>query len=417
MFAYSLYDYNFGNTVNTPDARSRAMGGTGVAGGYNLFDATLNPANISLLNHEVNAAFALNFMKNTEDRSLPMFNFFDSYIDNSTYSNNSNIYPETSFGLSYNYAINNFAVSAAAMFRPYINFDATYEEQVRNDANSDANTYPPIIANNYMDGSGAINAYSFIVSGAYNFTDLNKLALALEVADLNGSQHQKTRIVWTEFAQNKVGTGILPDSLYKASKDFQGLMIKLGTNYVLNERVTLGLAFQTKTELDVETTVNSVDINNYPKYIIPSSLKAGVTFQPRNPYKTVFQFDVERINYSEVNKFFDDSYSVFLGVEHYVGKAVPLRVGFRHESSMLDNSVTIPTISAGTGFPITKNLSMNISGEFSTRTYDCLDLFRDGYYNYADLWSSITPTDRGWENPDRVDEQFFKVQSNLCFTW
>nr|HPK40408.1 hypothetical protein [Candidatus Cloacimonadota bacterium] len=74
-------------------------------------------------------------------------------------------------------------------------------------------------------------------------------------------------------------------------------------------------------------------------------------------------------------------------------------------------------VSAGTAFPIAKNLVLNISGEFSTRTYECLDLFHDSFYDHNGLWRTIKPKDRGWENPDKVEEQFLKVQTNLSYTW
>ncbi len=84
---------------------------------------------------------------------------------------------------------------------------------------------------------------------------------------------------------------------------------------------------------------------------------------------------------------------------------------------MLDKTVTIPTISAGTQLNLTEKISLALSGEFSTRTYDTLDLFPDSFYNVANLWNSITPTDRGWENPDRVEERFFKLQTSLTYNW
>lgn len=417
IFAYSLLEYQYGNYVQTPSARNRAMGSSGVAASYSLFDAALNPANTSFLSNKVNADFALAFTKNEEDRSLPMFNFFDSYIDNATYSNNENVYTEASAGLSYSYQMNQWNFSSALMFRPLVDFSAEYEEQVRNDADSDANTYPPIIAKNFKEGDGALNAYSVMLSSAYKFNKVQTLALGLELAMLKGSQNHESRIFWTEIAHETVGAGILPDSLYKSSRDIDGMMIKIGTTFNLNERLRLAFTYQPKAECDVEETINSVDTANPAKYIVPSSMRWGISYLPRNPFKTTFQMDMELNNYSDINKYLDNTISIFVGMEHYVGRAVPLRLGFKHECSMLDKTITMPTVSAGTAFPVAKNLVFNISGEFSTRTYETLDLFRDGYYNYANLWSSIEPQDRGWELPDKVKEQFFRIQTNLSYTW
>jgi len=425
LFAYSLLEYEAGNYVQTVSARSSAMGTSGVAIGYSLFDSSLNPANITLLNNKLNADLALTFTKNEEDRSLPMFNFFDSYIDNSTYSNNNNIFTNVSAGASYSHQMDSMTLSAGLMSRPLVDFSAKYEEQVRNDNSSDDDTYPPILAKNFKEGEGAINAYSAILGASYSFSDVNKLTLGLEIAMLNGSQNQESRIVWTEIAYTETEEA-LSDSLFKSARDYDGMMFRLGATYDLNDRVRLGFAFQPKTECDM-TAKNTIKFENIDTvtemdadYIIPSSMRWGITYLPRNPYKTTFQMDMELNNYSEVSKFYDDVYSIYIGMEHYVGRAIPLRMGFKHEQSFGDaeiGAVSMPTVSAGTAFPIAKNLVFNISGEFSTRTYETLDLFRDGFYKKNGLWTSINPTDRGWENPDKVEEQFFKVQTNISFTW
>ncbi len=290
IFAYSLYEYNYGNYVNSNDARSRAMGGSGVASGVSLFDSNINPANLSFLKNDVNAGLSYSLMKNDEDRSLPMFNFFDSYIDNSTYSNMSNNFPEMGFGISYKSDLGSndkMSVSAAAMFRPYINFDSNYEEQVRNDHSSDNNMYPHIIAKNYKESSGAINAYSLLLAYSLNLNDINKLSLGLDVSMLNGSLNQETRIIWDDYAYTVPNVGVFSDYHYKASSDYDGMMFKLGTNCVVNERTNLGFTYQMKSELDTESKVNSVQVNNPADYIIPSAMKIGVSFKPRNPYKTV----------------------------------------------------------------------------------------------------------------------------------
>jgi len=426
IFAYSLFEHQQGNYIHSLSARANALGTSGVAGGHSLFDSSLNPANISFLEKKLNADFTLNFVKNEEDRSIPLYNFFDSYIDNATYSNNSNIFTNTGVGASYGFDGGQLSFAAGLMIRPLVDFSSKYEEQVRNDASSDADTYPPIIAKNYIKGEGTINAYSILLSSAYDINEVNKLALGLEIALLDGSQKQTQRIDWTDFAHNVVGQGVLQDSLYKAKTDYKGLMFKLGANYKMSRRVNLGFAYQPKVKLDM-TGKSTIEYGNvYPEieidddYIIPTSIRWGLTYLPRNPYKTTFQMDMEYNKYSEINKFYDDTYAIFVGVEHYVGRAMPLRLGFKHEQSFGDaeiGNISMPTVSAGTAFPIAKNLVLNISGEFSTRTYECLDLFHDSFYDHNGLWRTIKPKDRGWENPDKVEEQFFKVQTNLSYTW
>ncbi len=424
--AYSLFEDQSGNYIHSFSARTSAMGTTGAAGGQSLFDSSINPSNLSFLERDFYADLSLNFVNNEDDRSIPLYNFFDSYIDNATYSNNSNIFNNTAVGASYRLSNGTFGFTAGMMYRPIIDFSSIYDEQVRNDASSDADTYPPILAKNAIKGEGSIDAYSLMLSSSYSFNEINKLALGLELAFLDGSQDYKKTINWTEFAHTAAGQGVLNDSLYKANYNYDGLMFKLGANYNLNRRLRLGFAFQPKATLDMTVKSHKEFDIIYPEekiegdYILPTSIRWGLTYLPRNPFKTTFQMDMEYKKYSEISKFYDDTYAVFVGMEHYIGRAMPLRLGFKHEQSFGNaeiGAISMPTVSAGTAFPIAKNLVLNISGEFSTRTYECLDLFHDSFYDHNGLWRTIKPKDRGWENPDKVEEQFLKVQTNLSYTW
>jgi hypothetical protein len=104
-------------------------------------------------------------------------------------------------------------------------------------------------------------------------------------------------------------------------------------------------------------------------------------------------------------------------MEHYVGRAIPLRLGFSHRTAKQDRGIALPTISGGTGFAIMPNLHLNIAGEYGKREYVDLDLFPDGYYFHPSLWNQIIPQDRGWENPDNVTESFLRVLVSLGFRW
>lgn len=417
IFAYSFLDYNIGNRINNTDPRSRAMGGSGVAAGQNLLDATNNPANISNLPKILNFQFSLGTLKFDEDRSTPMYNFFDSYIDDATYSSNVNLFYDFSGALSYR---NNFGLinlTSALAFYPIMSFDANYEEQVRNDDASDYDTYPEIIAQNFKEGKGKLNAYSLINSIQYVLSDQLKGSIGLELAQLKGSNNQKTRITWSEYAIEQAGVGVLPDSSYACDTDISGMMFKMGANISLNDRLNVGFSYQPKFEGETTITLNGTELTGTPDYILPSTMKIGLSYSPRNPYKTNFQADVEFVNNEDISKFLNNSMNLFIGMEHYIGKATPLRMGFRFETSPFDKSIGMPTITTGTGFNLASNLRFDISGEFSNRKYDALDLFHDSYYDYAILWNYIKPTDRGWENPDKVDETFAKIQTGLTYTW
>ncbi len=417
VFAYSFLEYDLGNRIHSTDARSRAMGGSGMAAGVNLFDAQINPANLYFLETNVNTQIGMGILKFDENRSIPMYNFFDSYIDDATYSSNINLFNDFSAGLSYKKSNDKMSISYAALFYPVMSFDAYYEEQVRNDYSSNEDLYPKIIAKNFKEGEGKLNSYSILFSTGYKINNESDLSAGIEAGMLNGRNKHKSEITWSEYAIEVAGINSLPDSLYKSNNDISGLNLKFGLNYKINARMNAGFIYQPKLVCKTDVTINGQKINKTPDYILPSTIGFGIAFSPRNPYKTNFQADLEFVKYSDIDKSYDDFLGFYTGVEHFVGKAVPLRLGFRYEVSATDKSMAMPTVCAGTSFYLAKNVRFDISGEFSKRTYDALDMFQDSYYANTALWNYIKPTDRGWENPDRVDETFAKIQTGITYTW
>ena len=96
LFSYSLLERESGNLIQNPDARSSAMGGAAVAGGNRLFDAFVNPANLGMMKAGFGMQTSISIMKNDDNRSLPMYNFFDGYIDDATYASNEIYFSEYS---------------------------------------------------------------------------------------------------------------------------------------------------------------------------------------------------------------------------------------------------------------------------------------------------------------------------------
>jgi len=178
VFTYSILNRYSGEFVENVDARIAAMGGAGVAEGGTIFSGKINPANLGFLDFNFGGQFVTGIIKNDDNRSIPMYNFFDGYIDDATYVSNSNYFDEYSLTAFYSRDFNDLKVSAALSYSPYNNFDCYYEEEVRNDEGSDNNNYPPVIAKNYIDGSGSIN--SIALSTAFTYRSF--LSLGLEIA-------------------------------------------------------------------------------------------------------------------------------------------------------------------------------------------------------------------------------------------
>jgi len=413
LFSYTLLDKDTGSMVDTPDARTQAMGGAAVAGSTTLMGSLQNPANLSLLEDGMGVQFTLGVMKNDDDRKLAMYDFFDGYVDDATYASNTNFYDEYSFAGFYTYKMNNLNISAALSYMPYLDFEANYEEEVRNDGNSDGNGYPQILAYNLIEREGSVNALGYTMSAAYN----NRYSLGFQFAVLDGDNSYTKEIHWTDYAH--LQNAGLEDFNSSKKTDIEGYMFKLGANALINERFSLGLAFQPEIELDTTTKIDTVTADDTMK--LPSELRAGIVYQPRNIARTYFNMDMEMVGWESLNDAFDNVINYYIGVEHKFQYGVPLRFGFRYvteyraQAGDYSEKITSPTFTAGSGFNLMKNLKLDLSFEFTNREYEDMDLFMDSFYNETGLWSNISPQDR--TDPDTVSENLMKVQTSLTYKW
>ncbi|OPX25778.1 MAG: hypothetical protein B1H06_06945 [Candidatus Cloacimonas sp. 4484_143] len=463
LLSYSILESVSGNYIKNLDARSAAMGQTGVVSTGRLFDMFINPANLASAKSNTGFQLGMNFVNDTENRSLPMYNSFDAYSGEGTYVSNENVFADFSFAAYYKYEIMDFDLVAALSYRPQISFDANYFEEVRNNDNSNNNDFPPILANNYIESEGAVNAAAFSLAADYR----DFINVGFEIAQLDGDAKWERKINWTDDAIDKLLMGPNPDSLVlenyysKLKREFKGMQFKVGANITISPRIAAGFSFVPKVDFDVTGTLDSLDIEDavymyysqpdslgnavavdstmYSEFITPARMKAGICFQPQNIMKTNFNCDVELVKWSEVNDLYDDEFNFFVGIEHVLKHSIPIRIGFSYETSyglqnhngfVFSDKITKPSFTAGTGFTLLDRFTVDIGLQYSYRKYEALDLFMDNYYwqdgDYEALWnvyyeggviSSPIIQDRGWENPDTVKERFVNLKTSISFNW
>jgi len=230
LLSYSILESVSGNYIKNLDARSAAMGQTGVVSTGRLFDMFINPANLASAKSNTGFQLGMNFVNDTENRSLPMYNSFDAYSGEGTYVSNENVFADFSFAAYYKYEIMDFDLVAALSYRPQISFDANYFEEVRNNDNSNNNDFPPILANNYIESEGAVNAAAFSLAADYR----DFINVGFEIAQLDGDAKWERKINWTDDAIDKLLMGPNPDSLVlenyysKLKREFKGMQFKVG---------------------------------------------------------------------------------------------------------------------------------------------------------------------------------------------
>lgn len=446
LSAWSISDHHFGNRFMTFDARSFSMGNANAYNTVSPFAITTNPANLTLLRASYGTQLGLNLTRNEDNRAIPLYNSFDAYVDDATYS--SNIYTFEDFsGIAFGKLGDRNSIGLAVFHQPLLNFEGDYYEEVRNNRNQDNDVYPEVIAKNQINNDGVLYQSGLAYSLGYMISEHANLNLGLSYAMLKGTADRQVRINWTDWAVNTMATAapatVLPDSLFEVKTELEGQRLQVGTAFTVNHRLGIGISYAFKSTLDrigdqktvhgVNTTETAID----GKFILPSELRVGFCYVPRNVMRTTFNLDVEKVAWSNVNPAYEDVYNFYVGTEHHVENRLPLRIGFQSvntyhsyvESRVMDGNpvdiifarkIITPMFSIGSGAEIMKNLSWDIGFGYAWRSYEALDLFRDRYYNYPQLWVNpqyINLKDRGWDNPDKVKESFVTISTGITLTW
>lgn len=461
LSAWSITDTYFGNRFGSMDARIYAMGGAGQYNSYRPYAFTDNPANLSLQQKHLGIAVNTYVNRNQDDRALPLYNSFDNYIDDNVYSSNINFYNNLSAAIMGRYGLELMGLAAnvglGAFYTPYLSFDGDYVEEIRNNRNTDNDVYPEKIAENTIEGSGTLMKTGGTLSFGAELSDLYSANLGVSFIQLNGDQTKETSIKWTDWAVAQVGTNHLPEMIEKEDYELSGNQLQVGGTIQAGSRLGIGITYTSKATLDREgsyyykrdayrnTPVDSLNIAVAEDYIIPTSIRGGLCYTPRNVMRTVFNLDLEYVMHSDICELYDDAINLYAGVEHHITNRVPFRMGFNavnsyffttEEGTDANNDpittyhvrkILTPMFTAGSSVQLTKNLSCDLGFGYTWREFEALDMFGDAYYNdktytgsssYV-LWpnSHISLADRGWENPDKVRENNISLNAGLSFTW
>jgi len=447
LSAWSISDHQFGNRFMTFDARSFAMGNANVYNPVSPFAITANPANLTQMQARYGIQFGLNLTRNEDNRAIPLYNSFDAYVDDATYSSNIHAYDDYSIIAFGKLVDSSYKVGLGVFHQPYLSFDSDYYEEVRNNRNQDNDNYPEVIAKNQIKNEGILFQSGVSYSLGLSISEHSNLHMGVSFAMLRGMANRQTRINWTDWAINTMVTAapatILPDSLFEVEADLEGARLQLGGTFTVNHRLGIGVSYAFKSILDRSGTqqimhganTTTADIND--KYSLPSELRVGFCYTPRNVMRTTFNLDLEHVAWSDVDPAFDDVFNFYVGAEHHVENRLPLRFGLQSvntyhsytERHVVDGvptdvifarKIVTPMFTMGSGTQLMKNLKWDIGFGYAWRSYEALDMFRDRYYNYAQLWVNpqhINLKDRGWDNPDKVRESFVTLSTGLTLTW
>jgi hypothetical protein len=421
--AIALFDRFTGMSINAFTARGLSMGSVGVASVDGPLTALRNPAALGLLNNKAGVEFSANIMKNDEDRAYPIFDSFDSYIDDAVYVSNAHLFDNYSGGIFYNWQFTETMKLAATFnFAPFYDFQFNYKEEMRTNENTDNDNEPKKIANNTLKGDGAIYAYAPAIAFTMEYPEspISSISLGIGVAFLDGDSERDSTIIFTRWAKDRMqGTSdSLTDVRYNIETKYSGIAPQAGFILGIGERTHIGFAYTHKAEMscDYKTTGSSTWKDTTIYY--PPKFGIGFEYHPRNVWDTKFTIEATLVKWSEYNSFYEDVVEYAGGIEHIIPHSggFPIRLGFRYQPSGIDKSITMAAFSAGTSIPLPYNLSLDLGAEIGKRKYQESDLFPDGYYAHPNLWDTTyneLPTDR--DNLDKVKDVMLNFIATLSW--
>jgi hypothetical protein len=456
--AFSITDNYFGSRYPAFDARSMAMGGAGVFNDMRPAGFVQNPANLTAQKSFAGLHFTSMINRAEDTRMIPLYNSFDNYIDDAVYASNINAFTQFAGAGFATIGLADLRFGVGAYHLPVLSFDGIYTEEIRNNRNTDDDGYPEKIAQNDIKHEGSLYKTGMALSMAYGLSEYVDFNLGIDFGMMNADVKQETTIRWSDWSLQQVADGVvLPEYTRTADWDLEGDQLKLGAAFRVGPRFGIGMTYIPETTLTRKgtdfsyreayrnTPMDSTWVSLDSDYELPSELRVGFTYYPRNIMRTVFSMDLEMVDYSKSMDFLDPVYNFYAGVEHHVVNRIPLRLGFQAVNgyhidmeNTIDgdgnditlytaNKILSPMITGGSSVQIAKNIVLDLGFGYAWREYEALDLFGDAYYNdkiytgsnsYT-LWPNqyINLQNRGWENPDKVKENFITLNAGLSFSW
>jgi hypothetical protein len=364
--AFSHLSYPYGERVGVYDARSLAMGQTGVAFQENAFALNLNPACLMEI-RGFSAHSSVHLVKVDEDRAFPFHDSFDGFVDYNTYAMNSNVYSGFAFGVVKTFKNSPVPTVGIAGY-PLYDWNYDYQEEVRDDGDL-------LIGRNLIENRKGIYAISLgLAEQATSWLDLG-----VSLNWLNGDG---------EFERRAFGDTVI--ALENQDLDVDGMNFNLGALARVTPRVRVGVAYRSEAKVDGTVKFSGKDIANPDssravELTYPYSVVFGVEYRPRNDLTTRLNFDVEYARWSKFDDIndesidFDNIWQFAGGVEHIFFRGFPARFGFRYQPSYQDKEVTTTAFTFGTGLSH-RGFQIDFGGEVGTRTWRQADLFPESYH-------------------------------------
>ena len=324
-FAATALDRAYGTPELGLSPRLRAMGGAGSVlnqGAYSLAD---NPAALVGI-RGTTASLAVSSARVSENRMVPLFDTFDSYVHETAIAVNDHLYGDFRGGLAWTApSFHGVVLAAGAWDRYDPRYD--YSDERRTTATSDQ-----IVSERHITTTGTLRA----LSGGAGIPLARSLRLGVAFNAYSGRIRHRDALV--PRANGVTGR------VTAERRDLSGVSATFGSTVRIGERLDAGIAWESgprmRDRYDISVDDQAVSPPNAERDVyLPPRVTFGGAYRPRNTLRSVFAVDAVWTPWSNVTDpdrptvKLRDTWDVRFGLEHLYTAGLPGRIGFRYERS------------------------------------------------------------------------------------
>lgn len=372
--ATTLLDTGFGTPQGASTPRALAMGSVGVSllqGSDALF---FNPAVTATASGRVQADVSVTLTQANEDRLVPIFDSFQSFVDETIIAINRNTYADVSGGLLWRLPAARPMTFGVGVFERY-DFDFDYFEEFR-DPDAASSPRDRILQNRDFEVDGRLRS----VSAGYGAEVVRDARLGLSLHRYFGDISMLRHVATPAAAD--------PDSLATLRQDLEGWGWSIGAHGRAHERVDLAVSYEGEFRLEgaraLESSVSSTagttrtESASEQKIDYPGTLRFGVSYRPRNELRTVLAVEMARRFWESVEDsnttnvlgqpvHLRDTWELAFGLEHVFYNGMPLRMGFRYVENYADGESERSIFSLGIGYAVA-GMQLDVTGLYHRQT-------------------------------------------------
>ncbi len=368
--ATTTLDAAFGTPFGAQTPRAAAMGSVGAALYQGSANLVANPAMLSRMDGRLRVEFNGGISQVNEDRYQPLFDSFESYLTDTVVASNRNSYGLLQGGAIYQLLPEHQVTVGIGIFDRY-SFDYDYFEEIRDTNTSNVPSRDAVVQLRDYQIDGRLRSITF----GYGMEITPRLRMGISLHRYTGTlthtANTRTTALYLNTFTSDPGSAAFEHEL-------RGWGWTAGLAGTVNERLDVGASFEGP--FTVQGAISSMDSTigswmPYDQSVVvmpvtsgdvkvkyPGTLRAGVSYRPRNLLTTVFSVDLVRRFWEGVadesyrtaafvsRGTLRDTWDLRFGLEHVFYNNVPARFGFRYLENYADPESNRSIFSGGVGY-------------------------------------------------------------------